>query len=224
MKGEPEGNGSVPAEIEPAEELRSLEYAVLDVETTGGSAARGDRITEIAIVVVDGLGEVRDTYTSLVNPGRPIPPFISRLTGITDDLVRDAPPFGEVAGEVHEWLRNRIFVAHNVAFDWAFVDRELIEAGVGGLNSRRLCTVRLARRVVPELNRRSLGYLTDFFGIENEARHRALGDARATAEVFSRMLDRLEEREIRSWQSLEEFLGRRGRGRGRTREGSVMRG
>lgn len=207
------------------DELRSLEYAVVDVETTGGAAARGDRITEIGIVVVDGAGEVRDTYSSLINPGRPIPPFISKLTGITDELVRDAPPFAAVAAEVAERVSGRVFVAHNVAFDWGFVDHELVAARGVGLTGRRLCTVRLARRVVPELTRRSLGYLSDFFGVENPARHRALGDAHTTALIFAQLLARLEEREIRSWQGLEGLLGRGSkRASKHTREGSVKRG
>lgn len=211
---------SVHAEL--ADELRSLEYAVVDVETTGGAVARGDRITEIGIVVVDGAGEVRDTYSSLVNPGRPIPSFISRLTGITDELVRDAPPFAEVAAEVVERVSGRVFVAHNVGFDWGFVDHELVSARGEGLAGRRLCTVRLARRVMPELSRRSLGYLSEFFGVENPARHRALGDAQTTALIFARLLERLEEREIRSWQGLEELLGRGRRTRTKRKgEGSV---
>lgn len=207
--------------ISPSEALRDLEYAIVDVETTGGSAAGGHRITEIAVVGVRGTGEVLDTYSSLVNPERPIPPFISALTGITDSMVRAAPIFDEVADRVAEVLRGRIFVAHNVAFDWGFVDRELtasVGMGLEGLSSRRLCTVRLARRVVPELKSRSLGTLSDFFGVENAARHRALGDARATATIFGHLLARLEEREIRSWSGLEELLGR---GRSRTRRGSV---
>jgi DNA polymerase-3 subunit epsilon len=190
------------------ETLRSLEYAVVDVETTGGSAANGHRITEIAVVVLRGDGEVLDSYSSLVNPGRPIPPFVSRLTGITDSMVRVAPPFAEVADEVRSHLRGRIFVAHNVAFDWGFVNRELSESLGSPLEGRRLCTVRLARRVVPELKSRSLGTLSDFFGIENAARHRALGDAEATVQVFGHLLSRLEDQEIWSWNGLEELLAR----------------
>lgn len=198
--------------------LRSLEYAVVDVETTGGSAAHGHRITEIAVVRVRGDGSVLDSYSTLVNPLRPIPPFISSLTGITDTMVRAAPPFAEVAEEVRGLLRGRVFVAHNVAFDWGFVDRELVDAVGLGLVGRRLCTVRLARRVVPELKSRSLGTLSDFFGVENAARHRALGDARATVVVFGHLLARLEEREIHSWDGLEELLGR-GTSQSRRRSG-----
>lgn len=209
------------------ESLRELEYAVVDVETTGGSAAGGHRITEIAVVGVRGDGEVLESFSSLVNPGRPIPPFISGLTGITDAMVRVAPGFREVADRVAGLLRGRIFVAHNVAFDWGFVDREFTAAVGTGLErvaGPRLCTVRLARRVVPELRSRSLGSLSDYFGIENDARHRALGDARATATVFGHLLERLEEREIYSWSGLEELLGRgTSRSRRRSAEGRQRR-
>lgn len=192
----------------PNTPLRGLEYAVVDVETTGGSAVRGDRITEIAVVRVRGDGSVLESFSTLVNPGRSIPPFVSSLTGITNAMVRGAPPFAEVAEEVRSILRGRVFVAHNVAFDWGFVDHELMDALGEGLEGPRLCTVRLARRVVPELKRRSLGVLSDFFGVENSARHRALGDARATAQIFGYLLARLDEREIWSWGGLEELLGR----------------
>jgi DNA polymerase-3 subunit epsilon len=205
--------------------LRSLDYAVVDVETTGGSAAHGHRITEIAVVRVGGDGVVHDTYSTLVNPGRPIPSFVSSLTGITDAMVRRAPRFSEVADEVRRLLGGSIFVAHHVAFAWGFVDHELVAAIGSGLEGRRLCTVRLARRVVPELRSRSLGSLSDFFGIENAARHRALGDARATVKVFGELLARLEEREIRSWDGLEELLSRgTSRSSRRAAQGRARRG
>lgn len=196
--------------------LRSLEYAVVDVETTGG-ARSGDRITEIAAVCVRGTGEVLEEYVSLVNPGRPIPPFITRLTQITDEMVRDSPRFGDIAAEVRRVLEGRVFVAHNVSFDWGFVSSELERSTGEGLNGgRRLCTVRLARRLVPELDRRSLGALSEYFGIENEARHRALGDARATAALLARLLERLEEHEVEVWSELEALLAARRRRRRRT--------
>jgi DNA polymerase-3 subunit epsilon len=142
-------------------------------------------------------------------------------------MVRVAPTFAEVADHVAGLLRGRIFVAHNASFDWGFVDRELAAAvgsGLEAMSLHRLCTVRLARRVVPELTRRSLGILSDYFGVENRARHRALGDAQATAVVFGHLLARLEEREIRSWSGLEELLGRgTSRSRRRTVEGRLKR-
>lgn len=191
------------------EPLRSLEYVVVDVETTGGGADRGDRVTEIAAIRIRGTGEVVEEFSTLVNPERPIPPFITRLTNITDAMVRDAPRFAEIAGEVRRLLSGGIFVAHNVSFDWRFVGAELERATGAGVEGRRLCTVRLARRIVPEVSSRSLGALSEFFGIDNMARHRALGDARATVEVFHRLLDRLEQHEVSTWEELQALLERK---------------
>jgi DNA polymerase III subunit epsilon len=194
--------------------LRALEYAIVDVETTGGSHARGHRITEIAAVRVRGDGSVVDEYRSLVNPDRPIPTFISHLTNITWDMVRDAPRFGDVAGAVAGVLRGAVFVAHNAGFDWRFVGAELERAGIA-ISGRTLCTVQLARRVVPEIRSRSLDSLSWFFDIPNAARHRAWGDALATTELFRRLLDRLDTLEVERWSELQQLLRQRARRRRR---------
>jgi DNA polymerase-3 subunit epsilon len=203
----------VPAAVlpeSPEDPLRSLEYAVVDVETTGGSPLRGHRITEFAAVRVRGTGEVIEEFSTLVNPLRPIPRFITALTGIDPWMVADAPRFEEVAEQVRRVLAGAVFVAHNAAFDHRFVQLEL--AGCGhSLLGRTLCTVRLARRTVPEVTHRSLDALSYFFGLENEARHRALGDARVTVAILRRLLDRAEEREVWRWQELERLLRRRPR-------------
>lgn len=193
----------------PSPVLRSLEYVVVDVETTGASAGHGHRVTEVAAVCVRGTGEVVEEYSTLVNPQRPIPLFITRLTNITDEMVRDAPLFAQIAPRLEQILAGRVFVAHNAAFDSAFLGAELARIGAAPLAGPVLCTLRLARRLVPELPSRSLAALSDFFGVENEAHHRAFGDARATVEVLLRLLDRLDEREIVSWDQLEELLSRR---------------
>src|SRR5690606_5969882 len=104
--------------------LRDLRFAVVDVETTGTSPAQSDRVTEIAIVQVE-RGEVAEVYETLVNPGRAIPPAIVALTQITQEMVRVAPPFPQVAAEVVGRLRERVFVAHNAPFDWRFVSHEV---------------------------------------------------------------------------------------------------
>lgn len=188
--------------------LKNLEYVVVDVETTGGSAAKGDRVTEFAAVRVDGQGRILDEFSALVNPERSIPPFITRLTNITDAMVRDAPRFAEIAPEVRRLLEGGIFVAHNAHFDWNFVSHELEWATGVPCSGPRLCTVRLARRLVPEVQSRSLGSLSEFFRIENEARHRALGDAKATVVLLGHLLERLEEQEVESWEALDAFLSR----------------
>ncbi|CAN5793921.1 hypothetical protein BH23GEM9_BH23GEM9_27680 [soil metagenome] len=194
--------------------IRALEYAIVDVETTGGSFGRGHRITEIAAVRLSGDGRVVDEYRTLVNPERPIPFYITALTSITGQMVADAPRFAEVSGAVAGVLRGAVFVAHNAAFDWRFVSAELDRAGVP-LSGRTLCTVRLARKVVPEVRSRSLDSLAFFFNIPNAARHRAYGDAVATAELFRRLLDRLDSLEVTHWQQLEQLLRQRAKRRKR---------
>jgi DNA polymerase III subunit epsilon len=194
--------------------VRSMEYTVVDVETTGGAYSRGHRVTEIAAIRVRGDGTVVDEYRSLVNPERPIPSFISALTSITWEMVRDAPRFSDIAPDVARVLRGAVFVAHNAAFDWQFVCAELGRAGVP-ITGRTLCTVRLARKVVPELRSRSLDSLSCFFNIDNRARHRAYGDAVATVELLRRLLDRLDGLEVNRWAELEELLAQRAKRRRR---------
>jgi DNA polymerase III subunit epsilon len=188
--------------------IRALEYAIVDVETTGGSWGGGHRVTEIAALRLRGDGVLLDEYRTLVNPERPIPSFITTLTRITGEMVRSAPLFGDVAGEVARVLRGAVFVAHNAAFDWRFVGGEFDRAGVA-LTGSPLCTVRLARKLVPELSSRSLDSLTCFFNIPVEARHRAYGDAVATAELFRRLLERLDTEEVVRWSELDRLLQRR---------------
>ncbi len=182
--------------------LSELRCAVVDVETTGMSARHGDRMTEVAVVHVDG-GRAEVAFESLLNPGVPIPARITMLTGIDDALVRDAPRFEEVADHVLAALSGRVFVAHNVRFDWAFVRAEVERACGVAPRVPRLCTVRLSRALVPELERRDLDTVRFFFGIETDRRHRAAGDALVTAAVLQRLLKRAEERGISTWHTLK---------------------
>ena len=162
-------------------------YAVVDIETTGSYAA-ANGMTEIAIVIHDGK-QVLDFFESLVNPHLPIPYFIERLTGINNAMVANAPSFKEIAGKVYELLEDKIFVAHNVNFDYSFVKHHLDSAGYE-LNSKKLCTVRLARKVLPGLNGYSLGKLTQQLGINHGMRHRAGGDALATAQLLAMIVEK----------------------------------
>ncbi len=186
--------------------LDTLEYVVVDVETTGGAQSGGHRITEVSIVRVDAQGRPLHEFSTLINPGRTIPSEITKLTHIDLDMVRCAPRFEDIAQDVRALLANRVFVAHNVAFDWGFIHGELVRTTGRPLLGQRLCTVRLARKVVPEVRRRSLDALSYFFNVHNEARHRAYGDARATARIFRRLLDRVRERDIDTWQALDRFV------------------
>jgi len=182
--------------------LNEIEFAVVDVETTGGSPARGDRIVEFACVRIRG-GEVQGGFETLVNPGLHIPRWITGLTGIDDALVEPAPRFSDIAERVRSELEGRVFVAHNVSFDWRFVAEELRISRAEVPAGDRLCTVKLARRAVPGLRRRGLDSLAHFYGVEIEGRHRAGGDARATAVILDRMLQEAGRHGVRSWQDLQ---------------------
>jgi DNA polymerase-3 subunit epsilon len=160
---------------------RSVLFAIVDIETTGSYAA-GAGITEIAIVITDGE-EILHSWTSLVNPHRPIPRFIQQLTGITSELVEGAPAFSELAAHIHELLQDKVFVAHNVNFDYSFVKHHLEQCGFA-LHARKLCTVRLARKIKPGFGKYGLGRLCHTLGIGHEEQHRAYGDAAATARLF----------------------------------------
>jgi DNA polymerase III subunit epsilon len=189
----------------PDEALRDLSYVVVDTETTGGRSWLNDRITEVAAVVVRG-GEIVEVYETLVNPRRSIPPFISALTNITWDMVKDAPVFEQVAPEVLRVLEGNIFVAHNATFDWRFLTSELTRATGRQLRGRRLCTVKLARKVLPQLPRRSLDHVARYYGVTIRNRHRAGGDAIATAHCLIRMVSDLADRGCFTWSELQTLL------------------
>jgi DNA polymerase-3 subunit epsilon len=185
--------------------LDTLSYVVVDVETTGGRPLHGDRITEIAAVVVR-RGEIVDVFETLVNPRRSIPPLITRLTNICWSMVKDAPPFEALCDKVLKVLGGHVFVAHNARFDWAFVNAELERASGHMLDGPRLCTVKLARKLLPQLRRRSLDYVAMHYGVEILSRHRAAGDAIATARVLVRLLADARERGCETWADLERLL------------------
>ncbi|MFL9845656.1 exonuclease domain-containing protein [Flavobacterium rhizosphaerae] len=164
----------------------TMEYAIVDIETTGGNAG-GSRITEIAIIIHDGK-QVTDRFETLVNPEKEIPLPIFALTGINNNMVRDAPVFDAVAEKIYALLNNRVFVAHNVNFDYSFVRHQLEEAGYKW-TARKLCTVRAVRKIRPGLPSYSLGNLCNSLNIILQNRHRAGGDADATAVLFARLLE-----------------------------------
>ncbi|MBL4754987.1 MAG: GIY-YIG nuclease family protein [Flavobacteriales bacterium] len=160
-------------------------YAIVDVETTGLAADRS-KITDIAIFIHDGE-KIVDQYSTLINPECSIPPRISMLTGITDEMVADAPTFYEVAKEIFLKTENMIFVAHNVGFDYAMIRSEFKRLG-GNFQRKKLCTVRLSRKILPGMRSYGLGNLAKSLGIKIVGRHRAEGDARATVTLFEKLL------------------------------------
>jgi DNA polymerase III subunit epsilon len=189
----------------PSEPLASLSYVVVDTETTGGRAYYGDRITEIAAVVVRD-GKIVEMFETLVNPERPIPYFVSQLTNITWAMVKDAPTFDRIAPDVMRVLEGNVFVAHNALFDWRFVAAELSRTANQRLRGRRLCTVGIARKVLPQLPRRSLDHVARYYGIEITGRHRAGGDALATAKCLIKMMADLADRGCDTWEDLDALL------------------
>ncbi len=202
-----------------------VSFLVVDVETTGISAWAGDRVTEVAAVVVKG-GVVTEAFSSLVNPGRSIPSFITGLTGISDAMVRNAPRFGEIAGELAYQMVGRVFVAHNARFDWNFLSAEfdrVASAPLKSLTDQQLCTVRLARRFLSHLPRRNLDAVAHHYGVEINGRHRALGDARATAHVLVGLLKDAERSGLHTWEALDEVMSRR-TSRARKKRSAMPRG
>lgn len=185
--------------------LRSESWVVVDVETTGGAIAFGHRVIEVGAVRVEG-GRITGTYSSLVNPGRAIPRIITSLTGITEEMIAAAPPFDYVASELERELLGRVFVGHNAGFDWRFVSMEMERTTGRALVGHRLCTLRLARRILPHLSSRSLGSLAEYYGIPMERHHRALDDALATARLLLHFFDALEELGITDWEDCQDFL------------------
>ena len=173
---------TTPSEASPA--LENCRWAVVDVETTGVRAFRGDRVMEIAVVSLDGTV----VFHSLVNPGIPIPQFVAGLTGLDERAVRHAPPFEAIADDLLEALEGCVFVAHNARFDWAFVSTEVERSTGLLLQGPRICTVRLARKLLPDLPRRNLDTVSYHFGVEIEGRHRATGDAVAAAKCLGKLI------------------------------------
>ncbi len=160
-------------------------YAIIDIETTGGNASR-ERITEIAIYIHDGKSIVNE-YSTLINPECKVPPFVARLTGISDEMLKDAPKFYEVARDIVEITEGCTFVAHNAAFDYSFVKQEFLNLGYK-YKRPVLCTVKMSRKLLPGYKSYSLGNLCNNLGIQITSRHRAAGDALATVRLFERLL------------------------------------
>ena len=161
-------------------------FAIVDIETTGG-VSQSNKIIEIAIVIHDGLSVV-DSFSTLINPQIKIPYFITKLTGINNEMVQNAPKFHEVAKKIVEITEGKTFVAHNIGFDYNFVQQEFKSLGYDYVRPK-LCTVKLSRKRLPKQRSYSLGKLCEVLKIENNARHRAEGDALATAKLLEYLMN-----------------------------------
>lgn len=210
--------------------LSRLSYAVVDVETTGGSPAYGHRITEIAVVVVTE-GRITQIFEQLVNPGRFIPSFITQLTGISGPMVAEAPAFAEIVPDLVMALAGNVFVAHNAQFDWGFVSAELERAVGRTPTALRLCTVRLARALLPQLPRKSLDHVAHHYGVldvpsryplKRGTRHSAAGDAIITAHCLLRLIDDAADRGFTTWDDIQRATSRSARAERTRRRPSAM--
>lgn len=175
---------------------------VLDLETTGISAYR-DRITEIAAVKLH-QGQIVDEFHTMVNPGYPIPRHITRITGITDDMVQDAPSIDQVLPHLKEFLGSHIIVAHNAGFDFNFLRYNFLMHQDHKLENRTLCTLKLANRLL-DIPKRRLSDCCEYFEVTNEQAHRAMSDVLATTQVLTNMVDLLQQANISTTQKIVEF-------------------
>ncbi len=176
-----------------------MTYLVIDIETTGLSKHR-HKITEIAAVKLN-KGKIKGKFQTLVNPEVHIPSFITRLTGIDDYIVKDAPLIHEVMPDFLKFLGNRIFVAHNASFDYGFLNHN---AEID-IENPRLCTRKLANRLVPDLYSKKLGVLCEYFRIKNNQSHRAMGDALATSKLLNSFFKILDKKGFRKPEEILNF-------------------
>ncbi|WP_377888826.1 ATP-dependent DNA helicase DinG [Alkalihalobacillus sp. R86527] len=182
-------------------------YTVIDFETTGNSPKNGDRIIQIGLVVIEE-DEIVDRYSSFVNPEQPLPAFIQQLTGITDEDLKDAPLFEEVAPELLKRLDGAYFVAHNVRFDLNFMNAELDESGYEPFSGPVLDTVELARIFLPQAEAYKLSWLADYLAIEHNNPHQADSDAEVTGELLQYLFNKLESLPIVTLKQLAELSPR----------------
>jgi ATP-dependent DNA helicase DinG len=180
-------------------------YVVIDFETTGNSAAKGDRIIQIGAVVVEA-GQITDRYSTFIQPGVPIPPFIEQLTGINDDMVKDAPLFEEAAPKLLQMLEGAYFVAHNVMFDYSFLQGELDRCGYSPLSMPLIDTVELSRLLLLGADGYQLGMLAEYLGLEHENPHQADSDAEVTAMLLMHLLGKLETLPLLTLERLSPFV------------------
>jgi DNA polymerase III epsilon subunit family exonuclease len=181
----------VPLNFE-SRDLHETDFVVFDLETTGAKVPPC-RVTEIGAFKVSG-GKIVDEYQTLINPLMPIPTFIAELTGISDEMVRSAPQFHEVAEEFLEFIGDAVLVAHNAPFDIRFINHEIGRVFEGyRLGNPHLCTVQLSRKLLPDIENHRLHTVADYYSITIENRHRAGDDALATAKVFIHFLSQLNE-------------------------------
>ena len=187
--------------------LRDIEFVVVDVEAIAGKSIP-TRIIEIGACRI-AHGKIVAEFETLVNPELPLPPFISTLTGITEELLASAPLFSEVAESWLNFIGDAVLAAHNANFDVTLLNQEIARVFLGcRMRNAELCTVQLARRMMPDLEKHHLDALADNFGFQITERHRAAGDARATARVLLHLIDELEICGVKTLAEARKFRAR----------------
>jgi DNA polymerase III subunit epsilon len=191
-------------EILQTTHIDKAEFSVIDIETTGLSA-KTNRVIEIGLVKVRNY-KIVDRYETLINPGTYIPGFISQLTGITNDDIVDAPFFSDVAEDIKQFIGDTILSGHNLSFDSSFIKYEFFRNGEEPLYNEQVCTLKLARRMFPDLKSKSLTSVTHHLKLKNKSAHRALGDAEVTARALIKMIKQLKkESKIETIDDLLKF-------------------
>jgi DNA polymerase III subunit alpha, Gram-positive type len=183
--------------------MSDSEYVVVDIETTGLSKYI-HKMTEIAAVKVKN-NRVVGEFQTLINPETHIPSFITRLTGINDEMVKDAPRVHEILPEFLDFLGDSTLVAHNATFDYGFIAYNVNKYLDKEVRNQKLCTRKLANRLLPDLPRKRLGDLCEMFEVQNDQAHRAMGDTKATVKVFTKFLAMLELADVKTHDDLVNF-------------------
>lgn len=184
--------------------LTETDYVVFDLETTGAKTPPC-RITEIGAYKIE-KGKITSEYQTLVNPETPIPPFITGLTGISNAMVANAPKFGEIMSDFMEFIGDAVLVAHNSHFDMRFLNHEIAKIHEDyRVGNPYLCTVKLSRKLVPHIKNHKLNTVAEHFEIDLRNHHRATDDAKATAEIFIQLLEKLEQRGIEDLLTARKF-------------------
>ena len=187
----------------PSTLVENAEFSVIDVETTGLSA-RTNRIIEIGIVKVKNL-KVTNRYETFINPGTYIPDHITQLTGITEEDVSDAPFFEDITDEVKQFIGDSVLSGHNLSFDHSFFSSEFLRCGLEPLYNEQVCTLKIARRIFPELKSKSLSSVTQFLNLRNPSSHRALADAEVTARILIKMIKKLKKES--NIKTIDDLIG-----------------
>ncbi len=183
--------------------MDSQTVIVLDLETTGLSPYTS-KITEIAALKVKD-GAVLDSFQTLVNPEIPVPRFITRLTGITNEMVADKPKIQDVLPQLKDFLEDYRIVGHNVRFDYNFLDYNFKKHFGESLPNSTVCTAKLARRILPDLPNKKLGTVAEYYDVVNRQAHRAMADVEATTEIYYRFLDELKSCGLKEFHELCRF-------------------